>query len=539
MTDIAAVFADIPLTVDEMIRRGASRFGDQEALVIGGERLSYAQLDADATRVASGLLALGTKPGDRVALLASNVIESYLLLFAVARMGGVFVPLNPRMTPRELEHALRQSGASTLVFMPRDGRFDYVERLRSFEPEFGKRPELAGLPALRHLVTIGDALDGATPFADIRSTRLGEVALPEVGYDDPVILQFTSGTTASPKGALVANGPTVRLGYLCGANLRLSTADRYFVCNPICHMGGTTFSLIAAMAHGATFVTLPTFDARQALACMKTERCTVQHGIDSHYILELEQDANPSVALTLRLCCVVGGHEAMTQIKDGFRADVVLSAYGSTETGGAPVCGAVDDPADRQMATAGKALPGVELFIVDPSTGKDLSRGLAGEVRIGGWSLMIGYYGQPEETRAQLDERGRACTGDLAVVDDDGFLTFLGRIKNVLRTGGENVSPEEVESVLESHDAVSRAIVVGVADERLGEVGLAFVSPAPEADIDEEELRSHCLRELARFKIPRHFQFVDELPMTESGKIDRARIREMAATLELDEKASA
>jgi fatty-acyl-CoA synthase len=528
-----ARFADIPSTVGELIERGAFRFGDQEALVVGGERLTYAQLDREATRVAIGLLQLGVEAGDRVALLAANVMESYLLLFGVARMGGVFVPLNPRMTPRELEHALIRSGASTLVFMPHDGRFDYVDRLRSIEPEFGRSSKFTTLLDLKYVVTVGEPFDGATTFADLGRAESSAPDHPSVEYDDPVILQFTSGTTASPKGALVAHGPTVRLGYLCGANFKLSAADRYFVCNPICHMGGTTFSLIAAMSHGATFVTLPNFDPRAALDVMEAERCTVQHGIDSHYILEMEADPDPAARVALRLCSVVGGDEAMTQIKNAFRPDVVLSAYGSTETGGAPVCGAVDDPPDKQMLGAGRALPGVELDIVDPATGENLPRGAAGEVRIGGWSLMIGYYGQPEETRAQRDAQGRACTGDLAAVDADGFLTFLGRIKNVLRTGGENVSPEEVEAVLEGSPKVARAVVVGVPDQRLGEVGVAFVSPFAGAALDEEELRAHCLEELARFKIPRHFQFVEGLPMTESGKVDRARVRELASELDL------
>lgn len=513
-------------TVGELLVRSAGRAPDRPALVIGDRTLTYTELLAEAEALAGGLLSAGARAGDRVCLFAPNLPEAYVSLFACALAGLVFVPVNPRLTPRELREVLDESRARFLAFIPEWAGFDYLNRLRGVFPDgpgagitlVALRGRAPGAVGYERLLADGRAPEGRRRLAQARAA---------VDPGDPVLLQFTSGSTSTPKGALLAHAATARMAHGLGERFGLVDGDRYFGCPPICHLGGTTFSFLTVMNRAVSFVTLPVFSSAEALATMARERCTVLHGIDTHLRLILGDPGFDAGALTLRLVSVSAVAETVREVAARFPGTVVISQYGSTEVGGAPVCAGADDPEQARLGTVGRPLEGVELVVLDPDTGAELGTGAVGEIRIGGWSLMRGYL-RAEQTRAALDEHGRLRTGDLGFVDDDGFVHFTGRLKNMLRIGGENVSVEEVESVLARYPGVTGTVVVGVPDRRLGEVGYAFVQGDPGIDLDG--LRAHCLAELAKFKIPRHFELRGPggLPMTGTGKYARRDLEQAA-----------
>nr|WP_246087009.1 class I adenylate-forming enzyme family protein [Nocardioides humi] len=510
-----------------MLREVAARQGDREALVVGERRVTYAELERDSARIAGGLLELGVRRGDVVALFAPNLVEAYVAFYAVTRIGGVFAPLNPRLTARELAHAVERCRPQVLLTLAEEGGYDFTERLAHV------RAEVPRLVALRG--ELDDALtwarlleDGSGPGAAERLARAGDAVEP----GDSAILQFTSGTTSQPKGALLSQGATCRMAVELGRRFGLGPGDRYFGCSPICHLGGMTFSMVAVIGQGATFVTLPTFSAGAALEAIAAEDCSVVHGIDTHLTLLTGHEAFDPSALPLRLVSVSALAETVERVAAAFGAGVVtISQYGSTETGGAPTCGAYDDPRDKLLSTVGRPLPGIDLAVVDPASQEEVVLGETGEIRVGGWSLMIGYLSQPEEFARSLDGRGRLRTGDLGHLDDDGYLHFTGRLKNMLRVGGENVSVEEVELVLKAHPDVRDAVVVGVADDRLGEVAYAYVVPGSARPPEEAGLLAHCRGQLATFKVPRRFELIemDDVPLIGSGKIDRRALAARAA----------
>jgi fatty-acyl-CoA synthase len=515
-------------TVGALLDRSADAAPDGMALVIADRRLTYAQLRAEVDDVAAGLLAAGIRPGERVCLFTPNLPESYVALLAAAKIGAVFVPLNPRLTPRELEYALTASGAVALLFVPEWRGIDYAERLRSLWPDVGAGGSAGGVGDVRLLVTLRGELPGSVGYDELLESGRSALwqqrradAQRAVGGTDIALLQFTSGTTSQPKGVLLAHSPTARMATELGVRFALSEADRYFGCPPICHVGGTTFSFLAVISQAATFFTLPVFDAEDALTIIDRERCTVLHGIDSHLHLLTSANSFDSTKLGLRLVSVSGVEQTVRAVNAAFPDAVVISQYGSTELGGAPICSGAGDPESQRLGSVGRPLPGVDVMTAE-----------TGEIRVGGWSLMAGYLDQPEATAQLFDEAGRVRTGDLGYVDDDGCVHFTGRLKNMLRTGGENVSVEEVESVLGGFPGVSLAVVVGVPDQRLGEVGYAFLlaDPAAAGSIDIDAVRRYSRGQLATFKVPRHFEVCDSgrLAMTASGKIQRAELRSLA-----------
>ncbi|NKQ56141.1 acyl--CoA ligase [Amycolatopsis sp. K13G38] len=535
MADTTAGPRTYARTVGEILDRAADRRPEGLALLIGDRRLTYHELRREAEDLAAGLLAAGVRPGDRVCLFAPNIAESYVALFATAKAGAVFVPVNPRLTERELRQVLIASEATTLLFVPQWQGIDYIERLRGLFPGLGGHDQAGSAGNVRLLVALRGQNPGARTYSEL--VGLGRspahraalsAAAAGTSPEDAVFLQFTSGTTSTPKAALLAHGATTRMSHELGARFALTVEDRYFGCPPICHLGGTTFSFLSVMSRAATFVTLPVFAADDALSTMERERCTVLHGIDSHLRLLMASPGFDPVRLPLRLVSVSAVAQTVQEVAGAFGAAVVISQYGSTETGGAPICAAAQDPASARLGTVGRPLPGITAVAVSPESGRLLGAGEVGEIRIGGWSLMMGYLGQPEATAALIDDDGRLRTGDLGYVDEAGFLHFTGRLKNMLRTGGENVSVEEVESVLSAYPGVTMAVVVGVPDGRLGEVGFAYL--LCDRSVDAERVREYCLTQLAKFKVPRHFEIrgPGRLPMTASGKVQRKDLQKSA-----------
>jgi fatty-acyl-CoA synthase len=530
VSELSAGLADGTTTLGRMLDDATQAHAGREAIVIGDRRLTYAQLRDEADAFAAGLLELGIRPRDHVLLWLPNFAEAYVALFAVTKIGAVFGPVNPRLKARELAYMLESSDAKAIIGTPSLGKIDYEATLRQVLPDL-PTVRHAQFPKLEHVISVRGDLPGARRYEDLLATGKARHAEAQriadaLGPRDVALLHYTSGSTAFPKGARLSHGGAARMAFWLGEHFGLVPEDRYFVCNPICHAGGTVFSFLPAMSHASTFLTLPSFKADDAVRVLTAERVNVQHGIDSHYWLELEDPAFDATKLDLRLCSVAGLVNSLPRAHEALRPKVTFSMYGATEQGGGPVCGHHADPARKLLSTHGRALPGVDLAIVDPATERELPAGEHGEIRIGGWSVMLDYYRQPEQTEAAFDSKRRLKSGDRGFVDDEGYLTFLGRIKNVLRVGGEMVAPEELEQVMQSHEAVVQAVVVGAPDERLSEVPVAYIVLKPGASLDNAELAAFCKERLASFKIPRYFEQVaaEDLPMTESGKVHRATL---------------
>ncbi len=519
---------DVEETVGALLDRSADAAPDSMALAIADRRLTYAQLRAEVDDLAAGLLAAGVLPGERICLFTPNLPESYVALLAATKIGAVFVPVNPRLTPRELEYALTASGAVALLFVSEWHGIDYVERLRSLWPDLGDGGPAGGVGAVELLVTLRGDLPGAIGYDELLEKGRSEAwqqrrvdAQRDVGGTDIALLQFTSGTTSLPKGVLLAHEPTARMATELGVRFALTEADDYFGCPPICHIGGTTFSFLAVISKAATFFTLPVFEAEGAISTIAQEHCTVLHGIDSHLHLIMSTKSFDPAKLGLRLVSESGVEQTVRAVNAAFPDAVVISQYGSTELGGAPICSGATDKEEQRLGSVGRPLPGVDVVTAD-----------TGEIRVGGWSLMAGYLDQPEATAQLFDDAGRVRTGDLGYVDDNGCVHFTGRLKNMLRTGGENVSVEEVESVLGGFPGVTLAVVVGVPDKRLGEVGYAFLLAdlAAAGAVDIDAVRRYSRGQLATYKVPRYFEVCDSarLAMTASGKIQRAELKSLA-----------
>jgi fatty-acyl-CoA synthase len=520
-----------PQTLGALLTRSATAAQGREALATPRRRLTYSELERESALLAGGLLSIGVQPGDALALLAENEAESYVAFFAATRIGVTFAPLQTKWKPREHEFAIKLSGATAMLILETHPSLRYWDKLAAAVPGILDGPVADPGVKLRNLVSLAD--DARAGYSYDKLLELGAShqaqdararAEAAVRPNDRAILQFTSGTTAFPKGALLSHGGTVRMGLSLGANFGLTPDDRYFSCSPITHLGGTTFSLVTTFGRYATYSTLPRFDARRALEWMVAEGCTVQHGIDTHWLLEMQEMERGAARPSLRIINVAGLPPVPERVYNAFKPDVVMTGYGSTETGGAPVKTHYTDPLEKALTSSGRPLPGISMSIVDRETDADLPVGAEGEIRLKGWSQFLGYLNQPEATAAQLDEQGRSKTGDFGYVDPDGYLHFLGRIKRMFRTGGENYAPEEVEAILQSHPAITRAVLVPVADPVSVQVGHVYlVATSEDVHPSEAELQAFCLERLASYKVPRRFEYVAEadIPMTESGKVQR------------------
>ncbi|WP_354639300.1 AMP-binding protein [Kitasatospora camelliae] len=524
---------EIPLltvTIGERLDRAVAEFGEREALVdlVSGRRWTYADLGRDVERVARGLAALGVVKGDRVGVWAMNRPEWVLVQYATARLGAVLVNVNPAYRTEELAYALRQAGVSLLVAQGsyRDADF---------------RAMVAGVrgrcPELRTAVFLGEP-----SWADL--LRRGDEARPgprEVLHcDEPINIQYTSGTTGFPKGATLSHRNILNNGHCVGALLGYGPEDRICVAVPFYHCFGMVVGNLAALSHGAC-VLIPSegFDPAATLRAVESERATSLYGVPTMFIAELGLPDFASYDLSSLRTGLMGGSpcpaELMRRVRTDLHMPEVAIAYGMTETSPVSTMTRVDDPEEHRVATVGRAVPQVEVRIADPATGRTLPRGTVGELHTRGYSVMLGYWGEPERTAEAVDAEGWMRTGDLAEMREDGYLAVVGRIKDVIIRGGENVYPREVEDLLHTHPAVADVQVVGVPDERYGEEVCAFVvlrEPAGALGREEavaREIAEFCRGRIAHFKTPRHVRLVEGFPMTVSGKVRKAELREAAA----------
>ena len=518
---------DLPMrttTIGEDLRRTAARVPDRPALVDlpSGRRWSYAEFDAAVDELARALLDAGLATGDRVGIWAPNRPEWTLLQYATARTGLVLVTVNPAYRAGELEYVLRQSGCRWLVASPGFKTSDYrgmVAEVRDACPQL-ERALFLGDPDWDALLARGRELDDT-------ALREREGSLDP---DDAICLQYTSGTTGFPKGATLSHRNILNNGWFVGETCGYTEQDSICIPVPFYHCFGMVMANLGATTHGAAMV-IPAegFDPAATLRAVEQERCTSLYGVPTMFIAELALDLSAYDLSSLRTGIMAGSPcpvEVMKQVIGEMHMDDVTICYGMTETSPVSTQTTTDDPLERRVSTIGRVHPHVEVKVVDPVTDETVPRGTTGELCTRGYSVMLGYWQEPEKTAEAVDADGWMHTGDLAVMDEQGYLSIVGRSKDMVIRGGENVYPREVEEFLYGHPAVQDVQVIGVPDPRYGEELCAWVRTRPDADVTEEEIRDFCRGRLAHFKVPRYVVFVDEFPMTITGKIQKYKMRE-------------
>ena len=531
-------------TVAGLLSRIAQRWPQQPALVVPTQaiRLNYAQLDAAVTRLAAGLLQIGLHPGDRIGIWSMNRAEWVLLQFASARAGLILVNINPAYRSHELEYALSQVQCSALVMPHRFKSSDYPAILRSLAPEIDHcapgQLHATRLPALRHLIMIGDepALPGSWSFNRLLACRdqywLQQVQAlqSQLNADAPINIQFTSGTTGSPKGATLSHRNIVNNGFFIGERMRLNEHDRLCIPVPFYHCFGMVLGNLACVTHGSCMVVPGEgFDPLHTLQVVQDERCTGLHGVPTMFIAELEHPRFADFDLSSLRTGIMAGSpcpvEVMKKVVELMHMDQVTIAYGMTETSPVSFQTTPDDPLERRVDSVGRVHPHVEVRVVD-SHGQIVPRGTPGELQTRGYSVMQGYWGDPERSAQVLDAEGWMHTGDQATIDDDGYCRIVGRLKDMLIRGGENIYPREIEEFLYSHPAIADVQVFGVPDPRFGEEVCAWIRLAEGQQLSAEQVRLYCHGRIAHFKIPRYVEFVEEFPMTITGKPQKFLMRQ-------------
>jgi fatty-acyl-CoA synthase len=513
-------------TIGDNLLRAVQRFAQREALVVRHQniRLTYQELWDLTTRCARGLLAHGVQKGDRVGIWAPNRYEWVVIQFAAARVGAILVNINPAYRPAELEYALQQSGVSLLLLARGFRQSDYVATLASVRDRCAELREA--------LVLEDDWADLLSSGDDVDDAEL-EAREAMLEFDDPVNIQYTSGTTGAPKGATLSHHNVVNNAYFGTQQIALTEADRLCAPVPMYHCFGCVMSTLGCATHGACLV-LPSeaFEPLAVLEAIQAERCTALYGVPTMFIMELEHARFEEFDLSSLRTGMMGGApcptEVMKQVKDRMHMRDVTIVCGMTETAPLSTQTRADDPIDKQVGTVGRAHPHVEIKIVDPRTGRTVPRDTPGEQCTRGYNVMLGYWNNSEATQQAIDAARWMHTGDLATMDDDGYVKIVGRIKDVLIRGGENVYPREIEEFLHTHPAIGDVQVIGVPDARYGEQVMAWVRLRDGADVSESELYAFCRDKIATYKIPRYWKFVSEFPMTVTGKIQKFRMRELS-----------
>jgi len=536
-------------TVGSLLDRIAATHPDRPALVVRSQqvRLSYHQFHAEVERVAAGLLALGLQRGDRIGIWAPNRAEWVILQFAAPKAGLILVNINPAYRVHELEFALNKVSCKALVLPRRFKSSHYLDMLNDLAPELAdSRPgRLASsrLPGLRDVILLDETSAPGTHAWHELAARGDAQAIEhlrrierELGFDDPVNIQFTSGTTGSPKGATLTHHNIINNGYFIGEAMRLTEQDRLCIPVPFYHCFGMVLGNLACVTHGACMV-IPGegFDVLATLEAVQEERCTGLHGVPTMFIAELEHPEFRRFDLSSLRTGIMAGSpcpiEVMRRVVGEMHMSEVTIAYGMTETSPVSFQTTLDDPLERRVDSVGRIHPHLEVKLVDEQ-GRIVPRGTTGELCTRGYSVMLGYWDDDARTREAIDEARWMHTGDLAVIDDDGYCTIVGRLKDMIIRGGENVYPREIEEFLYTHPKVQDVQVFGVPDAKFGEQVCAWIRLREGCDSSEAEIQSYCRHHLAYFKVPHYVRFVDAFPMTVTGKVQKYLMRE-AMTEEL------
>ena len=515
-------------TIGHNLRETARRFPDREALIVPfqGVRLTYSEFDSWVDRLALGFLATGIAKGDRIGIWSPNCAEWVLVQYAAARVGSILVNLNPAYRPREIEYALRQSDCRLLLAATSYKTSDYAAMIDAVR---------ANVPALERVVFLGTdswkELLATSVVADRAAVYEREALLQ---FDDPINIQYTSGTTGFPKGATLSHHNILNNGYFIGEGCRYTSSDRVCIPVPFYHCFGMVLGNLACTTHGAAIVVpAPTFDAAATLRAVQEERCTSLYGVPTMFIAELAlPDFSQYDLLSLRTGIMAGSPcpiAVMKQCVSAMHMDEVTICYGMTETSPVSTQTAIDDPINKRVSTVGLVHPHLEVKIIDPENGHVVSRGAPGELCTRGYSVMLGYWRDAEKTAEAIDAAGWMHTGDLAAMDEEGYVHIVGRLKDMIIRGGENVYPREIEEFLHTHPDIVDVQVIGVPDLTYGEEIMAWVKLRPGAvPLDANSVRRFCLDRMAHYKIPRYVHVADEFPLTVTGKVQKYVMRAKA-----------
>ena len=535
----------------------AARWGDREALVVRHQniRWTYREFKEEVDRFAVGLLGLGLEPGDRVGIWSPNNAEWAVTQFATAKAGLILVNINPAYRLAELEYALNKVGCRALITAAQFKSSDYIAMLRELAPEIDDcapgELEAPKLPSLDMVVHIGGGeVPGAFAFEEIpdrgaesQRAGLGEISC-QLQFDEAINIQFTSGTTGSPKGATLSHHNILNNAFFIGKALRLSEVDRMCIPVPLYHCFGMVLGNLAGMTHGATLVyPAPSFDPLTVLETVAAERCTTLYGVPTMFIAELEHPEFTNFDLSsLRTGIMAGAScptEVMKRVVDELHMSEVTIAYGMTETSPVSFQTSTDDPLERRVSTVGRVQPHIEVKIIDDD-GHIVLPGTSGELCTRGYSVMLGYWDDEERTAEAVDAAGWMHTGDLGTIDAEGYCNIVGRIKDMVIRGGENIYPREVEEFLYRHPKVADVQIIGVPDRKYGEELCAWILLREGETATAEEIQAFCKGQIAHYKIPRYIKFVEAFPMTVTGKVQKFLMREQTVEeLELDEAKTA
>ncbi len=508
------------------LRRAAARFGEREALVVAHQnhRSTYNELVAECEQVARGLLARGVRKGDRVGIWSPNRYEWVVTQYATAAVGAILVNINPAYRTSELEYVLNQSGVTFLILAAGFRQADYRAMLAEVK---GK------CPGLREALVLEDGWDALRRDGVKTTAQDLQKVESSLQFDDPINIQYTSGTTGFPKGATLTHHNILNNGFFIGEALRYTEQDRVCIPVPFYHCFGMVLGNLACTTHGATMV-IPA-EAYDPLAVMETvqkERCTSLYGVPTMFIGELEHPRFKDFDFSSLRTGIMAGSpcpvEVMKKVQTVMHIPEMTIAYGMTETSPVSTQCATDDPLDKRVSTVGRVHPHVEIKIIDLATGAVVPRGVSGELCSRGYIVMLGYWNNEQATRAAIDAARWMHTGDLATMDELGYVNIVGRIKDMIIRGGENIYPREVEEFFYGHPAIADVQVIGVPSEKYGEEVMAWVKLREGAAATGDELATWCKGKIASYKIPRHWKFVDSFPMTVTGKVQKFKMREVA-----------
>ncbi|MBN1849872.1 MAG: AMP-binding protein [Deltaproteobacteria bacterium] len=528
-------------SITDALKEAVKRYGKKNAFIFVDKAIDFEKLWNNSELAARGLIKVGVQKGDRVGIWMAGYPEWAYLFYACARIGAVMVPVNTRYKPFEVEYVLNKSKVKTLILKDEGGKGkDYLGVLKELIPEIeALSPDQISsnrLPHLRQVVVSGEkqypwafSYDELLDMGASISQKTLSQAEKKVSSDDTALIQFTSGTTAMPKGAVLFQNAMLRGSYYNNYFLGVTDQDLFFSPQPFYHVGGSIQVMLAPVVTGCTIIVQTYFDTSEALKLMEDYQCTVTMGHQPHWIEYLNHPELKKRKLVLERAEIFAPPDVRKRVYQEMGIKVLLSPYSMTETHLGGCVGKYDDPIEKCLTTVGRCVPGMELLIRDPENGEILADGNAGEVCFRGWGVMRGYLDDPEKTAEVIDHDGWFRTGDLGIRDSDGYIRLVGRIKDMIRVGGENVAASDVEGFILQHEKVKQVVAVGAPEERLGEIVVVFIELKPGLMATESEIIDFCKSGLASFKVPRQVRFVTEWPMTGAGKIQKYQLQELVA----------
>ncbi|NRA22359.1 MAG: AMP-binding protein [Oceanospirillaceae bacterium] len=539
----------LQMTIGEVLDRSVERYPENDALIVVEQNIhySYREFQQQVNLIALAFIGIGVKKGERIGIWSPNCVEWVLCQFASAKIGAILVNVNPAYQAYELEFTLKQSGIRYLVMADKFKKSDYCQILHSIAPELkdcqSGALRAAKIPDLRWVIQLSTTQQpGMCNWQDFKqysahssAEQLAEIQ-GQLHFDDPINIQYTSGTTGSPKGVTLSHYNIINNGYFVGQSMKFSAADRLIIPIPLYHCFGMVMGNLGCVSHGATMIyPSAAFDPGKVLAAVQEHRATALYAVPTMFISMLEHPPFDDFDLSSLRTGIMAGSicpaEIMKAVNGKMHIGDLQIAYGMTETSPVSAQTASDDPFDKRVSTVGRTQPHLETKIIDPESGIIVARGTTGELCTRGYSVMLGYWQNPAATATVIEADGWMHSGDLAIMDEAGYLRIVGRIKDMVIRGGENIYPKEVEDFLYSHPQISDVQVVGVPDPKYGEELLAWIKLRPGANpLTEEQLKEYCRGKISHFKIPRYVKFVSDYPLTVTGKVQKYKIRELAIT---------